>query len=160
VRGKGRVRNADGSIACEGDWRLNAIANEGEVDILNVYFTGAVEPHENLYLALLSAAPTNSTTMMTMAELNLATELGYSRDIIAMVDWSAPSGTQPADVTAAVKTFGPNIKGADWIPFSHAALVTTESGTDGKFILFVPLSGATTIHNTQSFEYILTVAGA
>lgn len=156
VRGRGRVLDPDGSVAWEEpDWSLNAIANEGEAEILNVVLLAAQAVRSNYYLMLLTATPTATTTLATMTELS---GTGYSRQAIASADWGALSGTQPTTTTAAKKTFGPNTSGSDWTAITYAALGTASSGTSGKFILFVALSGSTTIHNNQSFEYTLTVS--
>ena len=156
--GRGRVLNPDGSVAWEEELQLNTFANEGEAEVLNILFLAAQAVRATYYLALLTATPTNTTTMATMTEL---AGTGYSRQAITSgtpVDWSALSGTQPTATTAAEKVFGPNSSGGDWTAITYVALVTTASGTGGKFILFVALSAATTIHNLQSFEYTLTTS--
>lgn len=159
LRGRGRVLNPDGSVAWEEpDWSLNAIANEGEAEILNVVFLASQAVRANYYLMLLTAAPSASTTLSTMTETVSGTDLGYSRQAIASADWGALTGTQPTTTTAAKKTFGPNTKGSDWVAITHVALGTASSGTSGKFILYVVLAGSTTIHNGQSFEYTLTAS--
>lgn len=154
VMGKGRIRNPDGSVAWEEDWQLNTFANEGEAEVLNIVLLASQAVRSNYYIALLTATPTNTTTMATMTELS---GTGYSRPAVASADWAALSGTQPTSTTAAEKVFGPNSSGGDWTAITYVALVTTASGTAGKFILFVALSGSTLIHNLQSFEYTLSV---
>jgi hypothetical protein len=153
--GRGRIRNPDGSVAWEEDWQLNTFANEGEAEVLNVLFLASQAVRANYYLMLLTATPTNTTTLATMTEL---VGTGYSRQAIASADWGALSGTQPTSTTAAEKVFGPNSSGGDWTAITYVALGTVASGTSGKFILFVALSGSTLIHNLQSFEYTVTAS--
>lgn len=158
VYGRHTVRNADGSVAVQGEWMRNAIANEGEAEVLNVLLLGSQAARANYYLELLAATPVAASTMASVTELVAATETGYGRATIAAADWAALSGTQPTTTTAAEKVFGPNTKGSDWAAITYVALVTTSTGTGGKFILFVALSGSTLVHNTQSFEYTLTAS--
>lgn len=156
--GRHLVRNADGSVAEQGEWMRNAFANEGETEVLNVLLLGSQAARANYYLELLSATPTASSTMASVTELVAATETGYGRATIAAADWGVVSGTQPVTTTAAEKVFGPNTKGSDWAAITYIALVTTSTGTAGKFIVFVALSGSTLVHNTQSFEYTFTAS--
>src|SRR5437879_1991574 len=93
VRGRARVRDPDGSLAWEEpDWSLNALANEGEAEILNIVFLNSQAARTNYYQALLTATPTAATTMASMTEL---AGTGYARAAVAAADWGAISGTQP-----------------------------------------------------------------
>ena len=79
-----------------------------------------------MYLALLSAAPTDATTLATMTEIATA---GYARQTAA---WSAPSGDPRVSSNTATITFGPF--SADPPNVTHAALVSAASGTTGDFV--------------------------
>lgn len=48
-------------------WQPNALADEGEEIILDVFLRGASAP-ASLYVGLLSATPTDTTTLATMTE--------------------------------------------------------------------------------------------
>lgn len=76
-----------------------------------------------MYLALLTAAPTDATTMATMAELTTA---GYARQSVA---WTAPSGDPATESNSAKITFGPMTGDAPNV--THAALVSAATGTAG-----------------------------
>lgn len=78
------------------------------------------------YLALLTAAPSDSTTLGTMSEVTTA---GYSRQAVT---WSAPSGDPATSSNTATVTFGPF--SADPPNVTHLALVSAASGTTGDFI--------------------------
>jgi hypothetical protein len=80
-----------------------------------------------MYLALLTAAPTDASTLSTMTELSTA---GYARQAAT---FSAPSAADPPEthVTGAL-TFGPF--SADPPNVTHFALVSASSGTSGDFV--------------------------
>lgn len=86
------------------------------------------------YIALLSAAPTDTTTLATMTELSTA---GYARQSIT---WSAPSGDPSSTNNTAQLTFGPF--SADPPNITHAALVSSSSGTTGDFLVWWALTTA------------------
>jgi hypothetical protein len=148
VMGRGQVLNPDGSVAWEESWQLNAVADEGEKAILDVFYREQANVAK--YLALLTAAPSETTTMATMTELGAG--VGYSRQQIAAGDWSAPAlDAGDMQTQAAEKTFGP-ATGA-WA-ITHVAIVTVASGTGGLFLQFLALSAnPTNIASGQSFKY-------
>lgn len=153
VQGRGQIINPDGSIAWEEDWQLNTLADEGEGSVLDVYLGEAAHPTK--YLTMLTAAPAETTTMATMTERALTN--GFARIQIANTDWAAKTlNAGDFQRTAAEKTFGP-VTTADWTGLTHAALVTTATGTAGLFLLYVALSATTTVAVGQSFKYTLTV---
>ena len=80
-----------------------------------------------IYLALLSAAPTDASTLATMTEISTA---GYARQAAT---FSAPSAADPPEthITGAL-TFGPFT--ADPPSVTHFALVSASSGTSGDFV--------------------------
>lgn len=86
------------------------------------------------YLALLTAAPTDSTTLATMTEV---TTSGYSRQAVT---WSTPSGDPRVSSNSGTVTFGPFT--ADPPNITHCALVSASSGTTGDFIYFWTLDTA------------------
>lgn len=152
LQGKCQVVNSDGSVAFEEDFQLNLLADEGEESIINVYFREQSNPSK--YLALLSAAPGETTTMATMTETQTPGSGGYARQQILNTDWAAPSlDSGDMQSAASQKTFGPCATSA-WT-VAYVALVTTSTGTGGKFIAAVQLSTTTTVAVGQSFLYTL-----
>ena len=99
-----------------------------------------------MYLALLSAAPTDATTLATMTEITTA---AYSRQAVT---FSAPSGDPQVSSNTAALTFGPF--SADPPNVTHAALVSAASGTTGDLVYFWTLDNARDAANGDS----LTVA--
>jgi hypothetical protein len=88
----------------------------------------ATQTARTMYLALLSAAPTDATTPATMTEITTA---GYSRQVCA---FSVPSGDPRVSSNTALLTFGPF--SADPPNVTHAALVSSASGTTGDLTYF------------------------
>lgn len=86
----------------------------------------ATQTARTVYLALLTAAPSASTTLATMSELTTA---GYSRQAVT---FSAPSGTPRSTSNTAGVTFGPF--SADPPSVGWVALVSAASGTSGDLI--------------------------
>lgn len=90
------------------------------------------------YLALLTAAPTDATTPATMTEYAAA---GYSRQ---SVTWGAGSGDPVTCANTNAITFGP-ITGADGaVIITHAALVSSASGTTGDLVYYWTLNASRT----------------
>lgn len=88
-----------------------------------------------VFLAALTAAPTDATTMGTMAEVTTA---GYARQECA---FTAPdTADPPLSVSAALETFGPFT--ADPPNITHLGLVSAATGTVGDFIFYWALDVA------------------
>lgn len=155
VWGRGQVINPDGSVAWEEDWQPNTLFDEGEESVLNVYFREQTNPTK--FLALLTGAqPAETATMATMTELFAPPLNGYSRQALTAADWGAPAlNAGDFQTTHVEETFGP-ASGSAWSSFTRVAMVTTSTGTAGKLILVVALSGTTSIAIGQSFKYTIT----
>jgi hypothetical protein len=78
------------------------------------------------YLALLTAAPTDATTMATMTEVFTPGTSGYTR---VAVTWGAPTG-DPA-LTSNTNTVTVGAFTADPATITHCALVSAATGTAG-----------------------------
>lgn len=87
----------------------------------------ATQTARTTYLALLSAAPTDASTIASVTEIGVA---GYARQ---PVSWTAPTGDPSRSQNSAVVTFGPFT--ADPPNVTHCALVSASSGTAGDFIM-------------------------
>lgn len=88
----------------------------------------ATQTARTTYIALLTSAPSDTTTNATMAELSGS---GYSRQ---SVTWGAPSGDPSSTANTNALTFGPF--GFDPASVTHLALVSSASGTTGDFIWY------------------------
>ena len=97
------------------------------------------------YLALLSSAPGDTTTLATMAEITTA---GYARQAVT---WSAPSGSPPTTTNSAQLTFGPF--SADPPNITHCALVSASSGTTGDLLAWWALDTAKDPATSESLQF-------
>ncbi len=128
----------DGKVTYDSGWWMpNALANEGQASMLNVYFLETTNVSK--YLGLLNmtggGVPTKTTTMSGITESTTPGTNGYSRQQITSGNWGSPaldSGDEM--ITAAQKTFG-SFTGS--VPVSHVYLTTTSTGTGGLFLLYV-----------------------
>lgn len=135
-------------------WIPNALADEGEEIILDVFLRGATAP-TSLYVGLLSATPTDTTTLATMTELAVAN--GYARIAIARntTDWptlALNSGDFMA--TSVAKVFTAT---GTWTGATYAFLTGASSGTTGDFIAYTALSGTRTLVNGDTLTVTHTV---
>ncbi len=108
-------------------WSDNALLDQGEQQLLEVFFRAATAP-TSTYFALLTAAPAETATLGTMAEV---TGGGYARVAVARntTDWPT-SALSSGDwqVTSVQKTFGP-LTGSNYsAAVTHLAVVTAATG--------------------------------
>lgn len=133
-------------------WTPNALADEGESNILDVYFRGAAVP-TNFYVGLLNSTPTDTTTLATMT--NEPATGGYSRKLIerSSVGWptlALDAGDYRA--VSSVETF--TATGAAIGPVTYAFLCTNAaSGTAGLFLAYTVLTTSPrTINDGESLD--------
>jgi hypothetical protein len=100
------------------------------------------------YLALLTTAPTDATTMAAMTEVFTPGASGYARQAVT---WAAPSGDPSATSNTGVLTFGAFT--ADPASVTHCALVDAATGTSGNVLAIWSLATArdAAIGDTISF---------
>ena len=91
----------------------------------------ATQTARSMYLALLTAAPTDATTMSTMTELTTPGTNGYDREICA---FDAPTGDPASTQNSSLITFGPFT--ADLGNVTHIALVSAATGTAGDLPMY------------------------
>lgn len=106
----------------------------------------ATQTSRTTYIALLTTAPSDATTLGTMVEVTTA---GYSRQAVT---WSTPASDPRATSNSSTLTFGPFSADPPNIPY--CALVSASSGTTGDFLWFWTLDNARDAANGDS----LTVA--
>lgn len=101
------------------------------------------------YLALLTAAPTDTTTPATMSEV---TYTGYSRQAVT---WSTPAlnaSNVPETSNSATITFGPFTAGTG-STITHCAIVTSASGTTGSIYAWWSLDASRTPSTNDSLQF-------
>lgn len=132
------------------DWTLNALADEGEEDILNVYFdTQAVRA--NLYFRLYNDTPAEGDTLASLT--GEVTGTGYTGIAVARgTDWSAPDAA--TGTSTGTKTF---TAGGSWSAATQLILATAQTGTSGLLIAYAALSQTRTLGNGDTLDVTMTV---
>ena len=132
----------------------NALADEGEKDILDVYFD-VQAVRTALYCGLYNATPVDTSTQSSLSA-NEVSGTGYARATFTRgTDWGAPA-LDGGDymTTSTTKTF---TAGGAWTAATYATLETTSSGTAGLLIAYVALSATRTLANTETLDVSFTV---
>jgi len=133
------------------DLILNALTNEGEVDILDVYFEDQAV-RSSLYLRLYNDMPTESDTLATLTGEVSGT--GYAGITVTRgTDWSAPA--HDTGTTTSTKTF---TAGGTWTAASELVLATVASGTAGLFLASAALSQSRTLGNGDTLDVTLQIS--
>ena len=147
-----RGSKADLELIHDLAWNGNALADEGEVDILNVYFdTQAVRT--SLYFGLTSVAPGETSTLASITEL--AVSNNYARILVTRgTDWGAP--TAGGGTTSTTKQF--SASGGAWTGATDLFLTTSASGTTGEFIAWSALSQTRTLGDGDTLDVSMTVS--
>jgi hypothetical protein len=110
----------------------------------------ATQTARTTYIALLTAAPTDASTLATMTELSAT---GYARQAAT---WGAPTGDPSATANTNLLTFGPF--STDPANVTHAALVSASSGTSGDFIFWWALDAAKDAASGESIQVAIGAA--
>jgi len=137
---------ANGSL-----WTPNALANEGEEDILDVYFD-AQAVRTSLYFRLYGdSGIAEADTLATITgEESLG---GYGPITVTRgTDWSAPDHS--TGTSTGVKTFNAT---ASWSAMNSLVLATVGTGTAGLHIAWVVLSTTRTLVDGDSLDVDITV---
>ena len=112
----------------------------------------ATQTARTMYLALLTAAPTDSTDMSTMTELTTPGSNGYDRQTCA---FDAPTGDPSSTDNSSLITFGPFT--SDLGTVTHLALVSASTGTSGDLTMYWT---ADTSKDPANGDSITVAAGA
>lgn len=133
----------------EQPYTQNALADEGEEDILDVYFRGATAP-SNFFLGLVNDTPVETDGLTDLT--GEPSGNGYSRQTIpaTAVGWptlALDSGDFQADST--VETF--TASGGSIGPVTYSFLATTVDNT-GVLVAYVALSTTRTLTDGDSLD--------
>lgn len=103
------------------------------------------------YLALLTAAPTDTTTPATMTEYAAT---GYSRQTVTFTTPALNASNVPETSNSGALTFGPFTAGTG-STITHCALVTTASGTTGEVRAWWSLDTSRTPGTNDSLQFAI-----
>jgi len=135
-------RDVDGSTIDK--WTTyNALANEGEINILDSYFRGENVP-VTFHLMLVNDTPTITDTLATISgepSGNGYARQEFTRDITGWPTLGVDSGH--GMITSKLVVF--EAIGGSWGPVIYAILTTVPTGTSGPLITFVGLSYSKTL---------------
>ena len=147
-------RDKDGQVIWE-DRIENALADEGERDILGVYYRAETAPTE-FYIGLVNGAPSESTTLSTLS--GEPSGNGYSRQLVERSSVGFPTVQQDVngDWQVVSKTVTFAASGGSIGPVDHAFLATTSDNT-GKFVAYVALSQSRTLADGETLDVTLTI---
>lgn len=144
------------ALLAEQPFTENALADEGEENILDVYFRAATAP-TTFYLGLLNSTPTDTTTLATMTAEPSGN--GYSRQQIERNSTGWPTlALDGGDfrAVASVETF--TAAGGTIGPVTYAFLCTNAAtGTSGKFLVYNALSSSRTLNDGDSLDVTMRV---
>ena len=111
--------------------------------------TAAGSSGRTTYVALLTAAPNDASTLATMTEV---TTSGYARQSIA---WTAATNASPSVTqNSAAITFGP-FSAAMASAATHCALVSASSGTTGDFLMWWTLDFSKQAAQNESIQFAI-----
>lgn len=145
-----RGSDADFDLIGSQLWTPNALTDEGEIDMLDVYFEDQAV-RSTLYFGLTSANPSESSTLASITEL--AVSNGYARIAVARgTDWSAPASGSTTSVTKQFSASG------TWTGATDLFICTSASGTSGLFIAFSALSQTRTLGNGDTLDVSMAVS--
>jgi len=136
------VHLRDGVPIWAQDWTPNALTDEGEIQMLNVYFTNSNAPAGDFYMGLGTNGQTGTTFPPTLADTNTLaniTELTGTSYARIQTARAITTGFTLAGstMTSVTKTF---TAGGTWAAARFVFLCDVASGTAGKLICHAALS--------------------
>lgn len=139
-------------------WTPNALADEGEQDILEVYFQAATAP-TNFYIGLVNDTPVDTDTLATLA--GEPSGNGYARQLVERSGTGWPTeGLDGGDyqITSSTETF--TASGGSIGPVTYAFLTTVLSGTTGLFLVYNALTTSRTLADGESLDVSMDIKAA
>lgn len=124
------------------------LSTKGAQIALDAAFGTTTATARSMYVALLTATPTDATTPATMTEYAAT---GYSRQLVEFT--AATSADPPVAANTNLETFGPFTAGTG-ATVTCAALVSSASGTSGDLVAWWTLTASKTPTTGES----LTIA--
>lgn len=134
-------------------WTPNALADEGEIDILDVYVEDQAV-RATTFFRLYNDTPVETDTLATL--VSEVTGTGYAGITVTRgTDWSAPAlDSGDGQSTSVVKTF---TAGGTWTAATQLVWATVASGTAGLFLAWAALSTTRTLVISDTLDVTLAV---
>ena len=142
-------RDAQGNIKWQ-ETITNALADEGEEQILDVYLRGATAP-SNFYLRLYNDTPAETDTLALLT--GEASGNGYAAVTLAATNVGWPTlALNSGDFMATSATATYTASGGNIGPVTYVVLATAETGTSGKLVAYAALSQTRTLANGETLD--------
>jgi hypothetical protein len=135
-------------------WQSNDLADEGEQDILAVYFRTQAK-RSNLYGRLFNDTPVETDTLATLT--GEVTGTGYAALTWPVSDTGFPTlalDAGDAKVTSSTQTF---TAGGAWSAATTLVLATVATGTAGLHVAWSPLSSTRTLAISDTLDVSVSV---
>lgn len=134
-------------------WTPNALADEGEIDILDVYVEDQAV-RTSTHFRLYNDTPAETDTLSTL--VNEVSGTGYGGITVTRgTDWSAPAlDSGDGMSTSVVKTY---TAGGTWTAATQLVWATVGSGTSGLFLGWAALSATRSLVLNDTLDVTLGV---
>lgn len=150
----------DGKLIFDSEYYApNALTNDGQASMLNVWARGTAAPNQWLMLLNMTTGLSKTTVMTTITESVTINTNGYARQAVLTSDWAAPAlSVGDQEIVAAQKTFGAFTGN---VPVTHVGLASLASQFSGTFFLYVPTAYFTANSAARTFvsgeSYLVTL---
>lgn len=146
-------RDRDGNVIWE-EHKENALADEGEQDILEVFYRAAAAPTE-FYIRLFNDTPIETDGLTDL--IGEPSGNGYAAQLVERSAVGFPTSALDAgDWQIASKTVTFTASGGAIGPVTHGVLATTSDNT-GRLNSFVALSQSRTLADGESLDVTITI---
>lgn len=145
---------ADLELAADQLWTPNALADEGELDILDVYFKNQAVRASLFFRLYGDGAIADTDTLATLT--NEVSGSGYAAITVTRdTDWSEPAlDAGDGRTVTGTKSF---IATGGWTAATELVLATVGTGTAGLHIAWAALSQSRTLNNGEQLDVTLAV---
>jgi hypothetical protein len=135
-------------------WQGNALADEGESDMLAVYFRTQAK-RANMFGRLFNDTPVETDTLATLT--GEVTGTGYAAVTWAVSDAGFPTlalDTGDFKVTSSTQTF---TAGGAWTVATNLVVATVASGTAGLHVAWAALSASRTLATSDTLDVSVAI---
>src|ERR1041385_4032704 len=132
-----QIFDVDGNLTYDSEYYTpNALTNDGQASMLNVWMRGTAAPQIWLMLLNMTTGLSKTSQLTTITESSVIGSNGYARQQTLTSDWGAPSlSSGDMETVAAQKTFG-SFTGN--VNVTHVGAASIGSTFTGTFFLYVP----------------------
>lgn len=156
LRGRDIRKGSRAELEVVGDqlWTPNELVDEGEKDILDVYFDDVAVRTNTFFRLYDDPAPVDTDTLALLT--NEVTGTGYDGIAVARgTDWSDPTlDVGDMQTTSTTKSFS---AGGTWTSADQLVLATVQNGTAGLFLAWAALSTTRTLTNGDQLDVTMAV---